>query len=76
MDKRDLIAKVNLPILAFPSQHIDIKIPHGSKDHVIWPGTVMIMFNLGIESTDKTRSIFNNVGRAFVKEKVLMLGSE
>ena len=36
----------------------------------------MIMFNLGIESTDKTRSIFNNVGRAFVKEKVLMLGSE
>ena len=33
------------------------------------------MFNLDIESTDKARSVVNNVGRALVKKKVLMLGS-
>ena len=35
-----------------------------------------ITFNLDIESTNKTRSIVNNVGRALVKKKVLMLGSK
>ena len=34
------------------------------------------MFNLDIESTDKTRSVVNNVSRALVKKKVLMLGSK
>ena len=33
------------------------------------------MLNLDIESTGKTRSIVNNVGRALAKKKVLMLGS-
>ena len=49
---------------------------HGSRDHVIVPDTVKITFNLDIESTDKTRSIVNNVGRALVKEMVLMLDSK
>ena len=74
--KREHIAKVNMPNIAYPNQHIDIQIPHGSRDHVIIPDTVKITFNLDIESTDKTRSIVNNVGRTLVKKKVLMLGSK
>ena len=58
--------------IAYPDQHI----PHGSRDHVIIPDTVKITFNLDIESTDKARSVVNNVGRALVKKKVLMLGSK
>ena len=52
------------------------EVPHGSRDHVIIPDTVKITFNLDIESTDKARSVVNNVGRALVKKKVLMLGSK
>ena len=74
--KREHIAKVNMPNIAYPNQHIDIEIPHGSRDHVIVPDTVKITFNLDIESTDKARSVVNNVGRALVKKKVLMLGSK
>ena len=73
--KREHIAKVSIPNIAYPSQHIDIDIPHGSRDHVIIPDTVKITFNLDIESTDKARSVVNNVGRAIVKEMVLILGS-
>ena len=46
--------------------------PHGSRDHVIVPDTVKITFD--IISTGKARSVVNNVGRALVKKKVLMLG--
>ena len=49
--------------------------PHGSRDNVMIPDSVKITFNLGIESTDKTRSIVNKIGRALVKKKALMLGS-
>ena len=65
-----------MPTIAHLNQHIDIQIPHGSRDHVIIPDTVKITFNLDIESTYKTRSIVNNIGRALVKKKVLMLGSK
>ena len=34
----------------------------------------LITFSFDIESTDKTRSIVNGVGRALVKRKVLMFG--
>ena len=54
--KREHIAKVNMPNIAYPNQHIDIEIPHGSRDHVIVQDTVKITFNLYIESTDKARS--------------------
>ena len=74
--KRKHMAKVKMPSMAYPGQHIDIEIPHGSRDHVIIPNTVKIRFNLDIESTDKARSIVNNDGRALVKKKVLMLGSK
>ena len=74
--KREHIAKVNMPNIAYPNQHIDIEILHGSRDHVIIPDTVKITFNLDITSTDKARSVVNNVGRALVKKKVLMLGSK
>ena len=53
--KREHKAKVNIPNIAYPNQHIDIEISHGSRDHVIVPGTVKITFNLDIESTDKAR---------------------
>ena len=58
-----------MPNIAYPNQHIDIEIPHGSRDHVIVPDTVKITFNLDVESIDKTRSIVNNVGRALMKKK-------
>ena len=71
--KREHIAKVNMPNIAYPNEHIGIEIPHGSRDHVIVPGTVKITFNLDIESAEKARSVVNNVGRTLVKKKVLML---
>ena len=65
--KREHIFKVNIPNVAYPSQNIDIEIPHGSRDYVVIPNTVKITFNLDIESTDKARRVVNNVGRALVK---------
>ena len=47
--KREHIVKVNIPDIAHPNQHIDIKIPYGSRDHVIIPDTVKITFNLDTE---------------------------
>ena len=73
--KKEHISKVNIPNIAYLGQHIDIDIPHGSGDHVITPDTVKIRFNLNIESTDKARSIVNNVVGVLVKKKVLTLGS-
>ena len=70
---REHKAKVNMPNIAYLNQHIDIEIPHGSRDHVIVPDAVKITFNLDIESTDKTCNVVKNVGRALVKKKVLML---
>ena len=64
--KREHTSKVNMPNIAYASQHIVIEIPHGSRDHVIVPDTVKITFNLDIESIDKARSVVNNVGRALV----------
>ena len=72
-DKREHISKVNMPNIAYPNRHTDIEIPLGSRDHVIMPDTVKITFNLYVESTDKARSVVNNVDRALVKKKVLML---
>ena len=43
---------------------------------MIIPDTIKITFNLDIESTDKVGSLVNNVGRALVKKKVIMLGSK
>ena len=62
-----------LPNIVYPNQHIDIEIPHGSRNHVIAPRTVKITFNLDIESTDKAHSVVNNVGRALVKKRCLCL---
>ena len=75
-DKREHIAKVNIPNLACPNQNIDIEIPHGSRDHVIIPDTVKITFNLEITSADKAHSVVNNVGRVLVQKKVLMFVSK
>ena len=58
--KTEHIAKVNMPNIAYPSDHIEIEIPHDSRDHAAVPNTVKITFNLDNQSTDKTRSIVNN----------------
>ena len=68
--KREHIAKVNIPNIAYPNQHTDIEIPHGSRDHVIVPDTVKITFNLDIESTDKGLCVVNNVGTACLVQKI------
>ena len=60
-----------MPSIAYPNQHFDIK-----YRMVIVPDTVKISFTLNIESTDKISSIVNNVGRALVKKKMLMLRSK
>ena len=75
-DKREHIAKVNMPNIAYPNQHIDTEIQNGSRDHAIVRDTINITLNLGIESTDKIHSIVNNVGRSLVEKKMLMLGSK
>ena len=75
-DKRKHIAKVNMPNMAYPNQHIEIGIPFGSRGHVIVQDTIKITFNLDIESIGKARSVVNDVGRVLVKKKVLILGSK
>ena len=62
--------------MASPGQHINIEIPHDSRDHAIVPVIVKIMFYFNIESIDEARRVVNNVGRSLVKKKVLMLGSK
>ena len=68
--KMEHIAKVNIPSIAYPGQHIDIHIPHDSRDHVIIQETVKIRFNLDIESIDKARSIVNNIAWHSSKKSV------
>ena len=75
-DKRKHIAKDNMPNISYPNQHIEIEILYGSRDHVIIPDTVENTYNLDIDSTGKAPSVVNNVSRALVKKKVLMLGSK
>ena len=67
--KRKNISKVNMPSIAYPSQHIDIEILNVSRDHVIVPDIVKTTFNLDTESTNKARSVVNNVVRALVKKR-------
>ena len=71
--KREHLFKINIRNIAYPGQHIDIGIPYSSSNHIIVPNTVKITFD--IESTDKARSVVNNVGRILVKKKVLKLNS-
>ena len=52
-DKREHIAKVNIPNIAYPSQHTDTDIPQGSRDRVIIPDTMKITFNRDITSTNR-----------------------
>ena len=66
--KREHIAKVKIPNIAYPSQPTDIEIPYDSRDHVIIPDTVKITVNLDIISLDKARSAVSNVGRALAKK--------
>ena len=56
--------------MACPNQNMDIGKPNCLNDHVIvCINNVKIKFNLDIESTDKTRSIVKNVGRALINKK-------
>ena len=72
-DTREHIAKVNIPNIVCRNHDIDTDISHGLRNHVTVPDTVKNAFNIDIESTQNTRSNTNNVGRALVKKKVVML---
>ena len=74
--KRKHRAKLNISNLGYPILHNNIEIPHGLIDHVIVPDSVKSTFIIDTESIYKTHSIVNNVGRALVKNKVLMFGSK
>ena len=73
--KREHLATVNRPNIAHPGQQFKIVIPQGSANHVIEPDILKITFDLHLASTDKARTVVNNVGRILVK-KVLMLGAK
>ena len=45
-DKREHIAKVNMPNIAYPNQYINIEIPHGSRDHVQIPSKLRLIWTL------------------------------
>ena len=55
--------------MTYPGQHVDIKVPQCSGNCVIVQDTHEISFNLEVTSTDKARSVVNNVGRALVKKR-------
>ena len=55
---------------------MNTKILHGSRDDVIVPDTVKIMFNFDIESIDNRSSIVKNLDSGLVNKKVLMLRSK
>ena len=74
--KREHIVKVNMPNITYPSQHTDIEIRHGSRDHVIVLDAVKVTFNLDIESSEKAGSVVNNVPRELAKEQMPMLHSK
>ena len=52
-NKRENIVKANIPNKVYPNQHIDIEIPHGSRDHAVVSDTVKILFTFDTESTGK-----------------------
>ena len=62
--------KVNIPNIAYQNQHIDIAIPHGSKDCARYRKNY-------VESDlvySQTSGIVKNIGRALARKMVLMLG--
>ena len=75
-DKRQLKTKINIPNIAYPNQHNNIEIPHGSRDDVIVPDNVKTTFNPDTEYTERTRSVTKNLGRALLKKRVPMLRSK
>ena len=48
---------VNMPNLDYPNHYIYIEISHDWRDYAIVQDVVNIMFDLQIESTEKTGSI-------------------
>ena len=66
--KREHIGTVNTPNIAYPGQNFKIITPQGSADHVIVPDTLKITFDFELTSTDRTRSVANNVGKVLVKK--------
>ena len=74
--KREHIATVNTPNIAYPGQHFKTIIPQVSADHVIVPDTLKVTFDLDLTSTDKTRTFVNNSGRALVEREAHRLGSK
>ena len=51
--KREHIPKVNMLNIVHQSQHIDIEIPHRSRDHVIIPDTIKLRLTLTLNQQTK-----------------------
>ena len=51
--KREHKAKANRPNIAYPNQHIDIEILHGSRDQVIVPDTSKLRLTLTLNQQTK-----------------------
>ena len=66
--KWEHIANVNVQNMAYPNQHINIEILHGSRDLLIVPDKVKNAFNLGIASAEKARSKNINEGWKVLKK--------
>ena len=45
-DKREHVAKVNMPNIAYAKQYINTEIPHGSRDHVQIPSKLCLILTL------------------------------
>ena len=73
--KREHLVKVNVLNAAHHNRHFGVKIPSGPHKHAIVPDSLRLRFNFDLESTDKTRSTVNNIGRAIVQKKTLLFGS-
>ena len=53
---------------AYPNLYIETKTPNDSKNHIVVPDTVKMMFNLDIEATEKARSIIKGIVNLFLCE--------
>ena len=60
---------VNKPNLDYRNHYIYIEISHGWRDCVIVQDVVNIMFDVEIESTEKTGNIVKNVDITLMKKK-------
>jgi hypothetical protein len=65
---RTSIAITNNPSTIGQNQLLIVRFPNLAADDVIVPGSARLAFSIELTSTDKNRTIVNNLGRAIVKK--------